>query len=80
MVGILLGLALTALTGKTGINLGDSIKGMNIPMSNVIKPSITGVGVIKVFLIGVLVSGVVSILPARRAARMDAVSAMKTTM
>ncbi len=78
--GIILGLAITAVTGKTGINLGDAVKGMSVPMSSVIRPAITAGGAVKVFVIGVLVSGLISILPARRAARMDAVSAMKTTM
>jgi putative ABC transport system permease protein len=80
IAGILFGLALTAVMSKTGLNLGDSIKGMNIPLSNVVYPVLTAAGVLKVFAVGVLASGIISLLPARRAARMDAVAAMKSTL
>jgi putative ABC transport system permease protein len=82
IAGVLLGLAITTVTSKTGIQIGtaDSLKGMNFPMSNILYPAVTVSGLVKVYVIGVLTAGIVSILPARRAARMNAVSAIKSAL
>jgi putative ABC transport system permease protein len=78
--GTLLGLAVTAVMGKIGIDLGESLKGMNFPMTNIIYPVVSAAGLLKDFIIGVLTAGVVSILPARRAAGMNAVAAIKSAL
>jgi len=80
LAGVFLGLAVTAVVATTGIDLGESLKGMNFPMTNVIYPAVSAMGLVKVFVIGVLTAGIISILPARRAARMNAVAAIKSAL
>ncbi len=80
LAGTLLGLAATAAVGATGIDLGESMKGMNFPMTSTIYPAISVWGLVKVFFIGVVTAGLISILPARRAARMNAVAAIKAAL
>jgi putative ABC transport system permease protein len=80
LAGTLLGLGASALAGTVGIDLGDSIKGMNFPMTNIIYPAVSVVGLVKVFVIGTATAGIISILPARRAAKMNAVAAIKAAL
>ncbi len=80
LAGMLLGFLVTAVLSRVGIDLGESLKGMNFPMTNTIYPVISAAGLVKVFVIGVLTAGIISILPARRAARMNAVAAIKSAL
>jgi putative ABC transport system permease protein len=79
VLGVLCGLALqAAILAKGGYDFSAMTSSLAIPIDSIVKPSLGAYKVILVLVIGVLVSALVSVTPARRAARMNAIDAIKS--
>jgi putative ABC transport system permease protein len=77
-VGAVLGTALNAWLSVKGLDFTASISGSGIAMDNVIYTGVRPLHVALLFLLGVAVSAVVSFLPSRGAARMNAIEAIRS--
>lgn len=77
-IGAVLGLVICAVTGKVGFDFTEAFSSVNFPMDPVVHPVADVLAALKMFGIGVLVSALVSLLPSRRAATMNAVDAIKS--
>jgi putative ABC transport system permease protein len=78
-VGILLGMALTAYYGNVGFDaMAKAMDGMdNIGIGSVIYPALTFKSTVMVFVYSVLVTGLATWWPSRRAARITPVEALR---
>lgn len=76
--GVVMGTLVTTYFVINGIDLTSMISQLNMPIDNVIKFVITIPGIIGTMFIGILVAAIVSILPSRRAAKMNVVDAIKS--
>lgn len=78
VAGIVLGLVLSLYFIINGIDFSASVGQMNMPIDNVIKITLSVPGVIGIMFLGIIVASVVSIIPSRQAAKMNAVDAIKS--
>jgi putative ABC transport system permease protein len=79
LLGVLAGLGYhAAVLGAGGYDFSSMLSSIQIPLDSVVKPSLGAGRVILVLLAGVLVSAFVSISPSRRAARMNAIEAIRS--
>jgi len=78
LAGTLLGLAATAWLHAKGFDMTSAMAGIDFPMDNVIYPRVDAARTAAVFLLGVAVSAALSFLPARGAARIEAVDAIRS--
>ncbi len=76
--GVLAGLGVTAWLHAKGFDMTAAMAGLEFPMDNVIYPRIEPARTAAVFLLGVAVSAALSYLPARGAARIEAVDAIRS--
>jgi len=76
--GVAVGTALNALLGARGLNMTKTISGAGIPLDNVIHPVVHPGSVAWFFVLGILVSVIVSLLPSRTASRMDPIDAIRS--
>jgi len=77
-IGAVLGLIICAILERVGLDFSAAMSTMTFPMDPIMYPKADLLSAFKMFCIGILVSGVVSILPSRRAANMNAVDAIKS--
>jgi len=75
--GVAAGLAVTAYMGRRGFDMTAAMSGLDFPLDNVIYPHASAWRTSAVFLLGVAVSALLSFLPARSAARTEAVDALR---
>jgi ABC-type lipoprotein release transport system permease subunit len=66
------------ILGHTGVDLTALMTSMKMPMDNVLYPRIGIPGILGSLILGTLVSALMSLLPSRQAARMNAVEAIKS--
>lgn len=78
--GALLGLLICSILSVVGLDFTSAMESMTMPMDGVMYPKADILSALKMFVIGILVSGIVSLLPSRRAARMNAVDAIKSAV
>jgi len=78
VLGAGLGLGLNVLMHIKGMDFSAATRGVTFPMDNVIHSTVSVPTAFLVVGLGILISAIVSILPSRRAARMNAVDAMKS--
>jgi len=76
--GIIIGTLLNALLSKTGIDFTAMMSTVTMPMDNIIYPKQDLLSTFEMFMIGALVSGIVSVLPSRQAAQLNVVDAIKS--
>jgi putative ABC transport system permease protein len=76
--GAVLGVAVSTFFHFKGIDFTKMLSAVNFPMDNVVYFSVDPGKLVQAVLIGVMASVVVSVLPSRRAARMNAVDAIKS--
>ncbi len=77
-IGVASGFAVNVILHFKGIDFSGLLASFNYPMDNVLYPVIDPAGVIGLIVLGTLVSTLVSLLPSRRAATMNAVDAIKS--
>jgi putative ABC transport system permease protein len=76
--GVVMGTLVTIYFVINGLDLTSMISQLNMPIDNVIKFVITIPGIIGTMFIGIIVAAIVSVLPSRRAAKMNVVDAIKS--
>ncbi|MGE5557519.1 MAG: ABC transporter permease [Bacillota bacterium] len=76
--GAALGTLVSLYFAANGIDFTSMLSGLNMPIDNVIKFAITIPGIIAAMLLGIIVAAIVSVLPSRQAARMNAIEAIKS--
>jgi len=76
--GVALGLAVTAVLHRYGFDMSAAMAGFDFPMDDVIYPRADAGRTALVFLMGVAVSAALSYLPARGAARTEAIDAIRS--
>ena len=62
----------------SGLDLTKSLSTINMPIDNVIMFTFSPGGIISIMFLGIFVASIVSVLPARQAANMNAVDAIKS--
>lgn len=77
-VGAALGLVINAVFSVYGMDFSSAFSGMTMPIDPVLHTVFDPLAGVQMFILGILVSIVVSILPSRRAATMNAVDAIKS--
>lgn len=78
LAGILLGALINIPFITLGMDLSAYAAELNFPMDRIIKSKMDPAMMVIIFFIGTVVSGLVSYLPSRRAARMNAVDAIRS--
>jgi putative ABC transport system permease protein len=78
VAGVLFGSIVNAILSVTGIDFTKMMSTVTIPMDNVIYPRTDPVSLLQMFIIGIIVSSIVALLPSRQAAGMNAVDAIKS--
>jgi putative ABC transport system permease protein len=76
-LGCLFGLALNAALAQKGIDFSQAMQGLDFPMDNVVRPAVHLGRSLGLFGLGVLVSTVMAWLPARKAAALDPIEAIR---
>jgi putative ABC transport system permease protein len=78
LAGVIVGTGVNVWLSVKGLDMTKAISGAGIPLDNVIHPAVHPLNVAWLFLVGILVSVVVSFLPSRTAARMDPIDAIRS--
>jgi len=76
--GVIVGAALSALLGVKGLDMTRTVSGAGMPLDNVIYPVVHPLTVVWLFVVGIAVALIVSVLPSRTAARMDPIDAIRS--
>lgn len=76
LVGVLVGLAITAVLSQVGIDFTEAMSGIEMEVSSVLYPSITALTAVSVYLYGVAIATLSTLIPTRRAARIQIVEAL----
>lgn len=77
-IGALVGMAIVIPTSIFGIDFGSMLEGMDFPISAMVYPSMNVGLTIFVFIYAVVVASGASMIPSRRAARIEPVEALRT--
>lgn len=77
VVGVLLGVVLTNYLSRVGINFTDALSGMEIEMSSILYPQLNVGLTIFVFFYSVLIAACATLIPSRKAARIQPVEALR---
>ncbi|MDX9939201.1 MAG: ABC transporter permease [Sphaerochaetaceae bacterium] len=75
--GVLLGSAITLYLGKFGINFTDALSGIDMEISSVLYPSFSIWTAIIVYIYSVVVSSLATLIPSRKASRIEPVEALR---
>jgi len=75
--GVLLGTAITLYLGKFGINFTDALSGIDMEISSVLYPSFSIWTAIIVYIYSVVVSSLATLIPSRKASRIEPVEALR---
>lgn len=78
IAGVIIGYVASLYPMIKGIDFSSSLSNMNMPMESVIYVVFTAGGIISVMLIGIFTASLVSVFPARKAAKMNVVEAIKS--
>jgi hypothetical protein len=76
-LGVAAGTAMTALLGSVGIDFSSAMQGVDFEISNMLYPQVTFKSTVVVFFYAVIVAGLASFIPSIRAARVNAVEALR---
>lgn len=76
-VGVLIGTGLTLVLSFTGIDFSSSMQGLDIEISNIIYPRLNPTSTVGVFFFALAVASLSSLIPTRRAARIEPVEALR---
>jgi len=78
LVGTAAGTIVIAFFHARGIDLSFALESVNLPLDSIIRPTLSAKSVIAGVCIGTLLAGLMSFLPSRQAAKMNAVDAIKS--
>ena len=76
-IGVLIGVAGTVALGKVGIDFTDVMSGMDFEVSSILYPKLNGWTVIIVYVYAVAVSSLSTLIPSRKAAKIEPVDALR---
>jgi ABC-type lipoprotein release transport system permease subunit len=76
--GTLLGWILVLVLGHIGIDLTRMLESMKMPIDNIIYPHVELVNVVGSLFLGTIIAALVSLLPSRKAASMNAIEAIRS--
>lgn len=76
--GVVLGLAMTAVLARTGMDFSAAMAGFDWPMDNIVYPTVNPLVGLAFFALGSAVAAVVSFLPSRSAAKMNPIDAIRS--
>lgn len=79
-LGAGLGLAFNALYSRIGFDFTQAMSGFDWPMDNIVYPRPNPLAALAIFAMGTAVAAIVSLLPARNAARMNPVEAIRSAV
>lgn len=77
-IGVVLGLAANTVLHTVGLDMTSAVAGFNWPMDNVVYFTVSIPWALIIFMLGVSVSAIVSLLPSRSAARMNPIDAIRS--
>jgi putative ABC transport system permease protein len=75
--GLVLGVAVVLVLGRTGIDFGASMEGVDMEVSSVLRPVLNLRSTAVVFVFSVIVSSITSYFPTRRITRIEPVAALR---
>ena len=75
--GVFVGSVITALTAVFGIDFGSALRGVSIEVSNIIYPALKARTILNIFTFSVAVASAASLLPSRKAAKIEPVRALR---
>lgn len=76
-IGVVLGIIITLVLGKVGIDFTDALSGMDFEISSLLYPELNGPLTIFVFFYSVAIASLATLLPSRKAARIEPVEALR---
>jgi len=76
LVGVLVGVAITAVLAKVGIDFTEALSGIEMEVSSILYPSIDAATTVAVFLYGIAIATLSTLIPTRRAAKIQVVEAL----
>ncbi|MCL2480371.1 MAG: FtsX-like permease family protein [Spirochaetaceae bacterium] len=79
-IGTVMGFALCLITSIYGVDFSSAMEGINFPSDPVYYSKINPGAILFIFVLGIAVAIIVSILPSRKAAKMNAVDAIKSVI
>jgi putative ABC transport system permease protein len=78
LVGVALGAGVSLILAETGIDMGSDVTAMvTIPMDSVLYPLVDFTGIVKTFMLGVVMSLIAGLYPAVKAARLQPTKALR---
>lgn len=77
LAGLLAGIGITLILGRTGIDLSSALEGVDMEVSQILIPTVNLNSSLLVFVFAIAVSAVTTWLPTRRISRIEPVSALK---
>ena len=77
LAGVIIGIGITLPLSSIGINFGSAMEGINMEISNTIKPALDLFSTVFVFVFSVAVSSLATLLPTRKAAHIEPAEALK---
>ncbi|MFP4364376.1 MAG: ABC transporter permease [Spirochaetia bacterium] len=77
-IGVLLGIGITIPLSIFGIDLTAAMEGIDIEMSGTIKTQLSWYSTVVVFLYSTVIASIASLLPSRRAAKVEPVEALRS--
>jgi putative ABC transport system permease protein len=76
-VGVLMGTAITLYLGKVGVNFTDALSGIDMEISSILYPKFNIWTTIIVYIYSVVVSAATTMIPSRRASKIEPVEALR---
>jgi putative ABC transport system permease protein len=76
-IGVMVGIILTLILSKTGIDMSEAMQGMDFEMSGVLYPRLTVGKTVFVFFYSVVIASLATLLPSRKAAKILPVEALR---
>lgn len=76
-LGVTLGVGLNIILGYAGIDVSAQLSGVNLGVSTIIYPQNSVLTTVSVFLYAVIISGLTTLLPSRRCAKITPIKALR---
>lgn len=75
--GVIIGIGLTLFLGRAGIDFTDALSGLDLEVSSVLYPRLSIVSTVVVFVYSVAIASCATLLPSRKAAKIEPVEALR---